>query len=139
MKRLAALLLAFSLTGCAMLDGNSLTASTAVQIGTIRLIQAADEPAERAEDIIVIVDLVNEQIDGDAITTVASASDAIRGFVDFDQLGPYEQILLDSLITAVQARLLEEIGSGRLDEQSVIRLKNFLGYARQAALVYKDV
>ena len=139
MKRLAALLLAFSLTGCAMLNGNSLTASTAVQIGTIRLIQAADEPAERAEDIIVIVDLVNEQIDGDAITTVASASDAIRGFVDFDQLGPYEQILLDSLITAVQARLLEEIGSGRLDEQSVIRLKNFLGYARQAALVYKDV
>jgi len=139
MKRLAALLLAFSLTGCAMLDGNSLTASTAVQIGTIRLIQAADDPASRAEDIVVIVDLVTEQIDGSAIATVASASEAVRGFIDFDQLGPYEQILLDSLITAVQARLLEEVGSGQLDEQSVIRLKNFLGYARQAALVYKDV
>jgi outer membrane lipoprotein SlyB len=138
MKRLAALLLAFSLTGCAMLDGNSLTASTAVQIGTIRLIQAADDPAERAEDIIVIVDLVNEQIDGDAITTVSSAGDAVRGFIDYSQLGPYEQILLDSLISAVQARLLEEVGSGELDEQSVIRVKNFLSYARQAATVYQD-
>lgn len=139
MKRLVALFLSLSLVGCAISDGNSLTASTAVQIGTIRLIQEADDPAERAENILIIVDLVNEQIDGDQMSTVSSAGAAVRGLVDYSQLGSYEQILLNSLISAVQARLIEDIGAGDLDEGAVIRVKAFLGYARQAAIIYKDV
>jgi len=135
---LLVLALTATLTACALIDSRPLTASTAVQLGTIRLITAAEDPQERAESIVTITELVSEQVDAGSTATVAGVADLTRELIDYDQLGAYEQILINALITSVQERLITEIGSGRIDEQDVVRIQQILQWANQAAMMYTD-
>jgi len=138
MRILLVLALTATLTACALIDSRPLTASTAVQLGTIRLITAAEDPQERAESIVTITELVSEQVDAGSTATVAGVADLTRELIDFTELGAYEQILINALITSVQERLITEIGSGRIDEQDVVRIQQILQWANQAALMYTD-
>jgi hypothetical protein len=138
MRILLVLALTATLTACALIDSRPLTASTAVQLGTIRLITAAEDPQERAESIVTITEFVSEQVDAGSTATVAGVADLTRELIDYDQLGAYEQILINALITSVQERLITEIGSGRIDEQDVVRIQQILQWANQAAMMYTD-
>lgn len=138
MRILLVLVLTATLTACALIDSRPLTASTAVQLGTIRLITAAEDPQERAESIVTITELVSEQVDAGSTATVAGVADLTRELIDFTELGAYEQILINALITSVQERLITEIGSGRIDEQDVVRIQQILQWANQAAMMYTD-
>lgn len=138
MRILLVLALTATLTACALIDSRPLTASTAVQLGTIRLITAAEDPQERAESIVTITELVSEQVDAGSTATVAGVADLTRELIDFAELGAYEQILINALITSVQERLITEIGSGRIAEQDVVRIQQILQWANQAALMYTD-
>jgi hypothetical protein len=128
------------LTGCAAVEfaeNNPYVASAAIQAGTVRFISEAETPLKRANNIVAVAELAQEQVSESEQTTLSSVSGLVRGFVDWDSLNQYETILLESLISSVEQRLQDDIGAGLLNDQDKVRVNQFMTWVIEAEELYK--
>lgn len=136
---LACLALA-ALSGCQNADEQpsaerSLAAQLVVRQATLRYIEAADQPADRAAAVHAAVGRVLAYAEADE-TTLAALEASARALVPWDELSPADRDLLDVLITAISARLAERIGEGALDPDDRVAVAEVLRWVQAAASLY---
>lgn len=144
-KKLTAAILALSiLSGCTAVQwvkDNPQTAALAVKSGTLAFVEQVDpiqRRIARAEEVIVVVNFILDQMDNSTSVTVSKLSKAVRDEIDWNSLDAYERLLLDSLIYSVQVRLEERIGEGILGEQDKVVVRSVLEWSKQAATMYVE-
>ena len=136
--------LAFSLSGCAVVDyakQNPATAALAVKSGTLAFVEQVDpiqRRVERAKEVIVVVNFILDQMDSSTSATVSTLSSEVRSQIDWNDMDAYERLLLDSLIFSVESKLKERVGDGILGEDDKLVVRSVLEWAKEAAGMYAE-
>jgi len=143
MKKLAlAIAAAFALSGCAAVEfakDNPGTASLAVKSGTLAFVEQIEPISrriERAEEVIVVVNFILDQMDSSTSATVSTLSSEVRSQINWNDMDAYERLLLDSLIFSVESKLKERVGDGILAEDDKLVVRSVLEWAKEAANMY---
>lgn len=110
----------------------ALAAQLVVRQATLRYIEAADDPADRAAAVHGAIDRVLAYADADE-TTLAALEASARALVPWDELSLADRDLLDVLISAISARLAERIGDGALDPDDRVAVVEVLQWVQAAA------
>ena len=143
MKKVIASILALTLlSGCTAVQfakDNPETASLAVKSGTLAFVEQIEPISrriERAEEVIVVVNFILDQMDSSTSATVSTLSSEVRSQIDWNSLDAYERLLLDSLIFSVETKLKERVGEGILAEDDKLVVRSVLEWAKEAANMY---
>lgn len=118
-------------------ENNPYVASAAVQAGTVKFIEESSVPIGRADNVIAVVQLAKEHMEERSDTTIGDIVGVVRGLIDWDELTQYESILLESLISSVESRLRNDIGSGLISAEDKVKINAFLDWTIEAARGYK--
>jgi PBP1b-binding outer membrane lipoprotein LpoB len=143
-KILAAVLSIALLSGCTAVQwakDNPESAVLAVKSGTLAFVEQVDpvqRRVERAEEVIVVVNFILSQMDSSTSATVSTLTSSVKSQIDWNSLDAYERLLLDSLIYSIQQRLEDRVGSGILEDEDKVVVKQVLVWAKSAAEVYAD-
>lgn len=132
MKLILSVLTAMLLSGCAMLQQSPTTAHLAVTVATMKVVEAGDNPVERAQRVIAVANEAKRLIDNEAVT-IDVLEEAIKNRLDQEPLAPSDRLLADALIITIADELRARVGMGLLDEQQRLTVSTVLGWVVRAA------
>lgn len=128
MKKLIALLaVALMLSGCAAFDSGSSSQRLVIQYATLKFIEQADNPVERADKVReVVADLKTFLSDNtaalDQLETMVMARADLKG------LSPADRLLAQALIHNVVQDLTDRVGRGTLDADAAYQVNTVLNW-----------
>lgn len=132
---LIVLLAALFLPGCTSLQQGDATAKLAVTYATLKTIEAGDDHAVRAAEVVAIAREAKRFLNSETVT-VALLEHSVRSRLPVD-LSPADRLLADSLIGAVVAELETRVGIGVIDAEQRLVVNQVLGWIIDAASVYE--
>lgn len=125
-----------ALSGCAYLRDNPTTSGLAVQIATMKVIEAdKGHEAERAARIKEIAAEAKTFLDAKDVT-VSVLEDAVNARLASLDLAPSDRLLASALVSAVVGELKVKVGDGLLSADSRYTVSQILGYVESAAGLY---
>lgn len=103
------------LAGCASLQDNQPTARLTVQYATLKVI---DNDVEKRDRVVEIAERTLDRLDDTPEATVSALVREVRDQVPWSKLDSADKILIDALLTELEARLIERFGDGVLSEEA---------------------
>lgn len=136
MKLTAMLLgLVLLLSGCTVLQSTPAAARVSIEYATMRLIERAEAPADRAIAVIQLVDSASRFLDTEE-ATVPDLASRILARIDMDGLTPSDRLLAAALVDAVSQELSARVGEGLIPGQQLLQVRAVLGWVADAAALY---
>jgi hypothetical protein len=129
----AAALVAATLPACKTIDQHQASASLVVKYATMKVIEqagATDAQFARATRIRSIAADVEKFAGGEAVT-IAALEAAVRAQLPSD-LSPADRFLADALVQSVVQELQARVGSGLLNPEQLLQVRQVLGWVIEA-------
>ena len=122
-----------------VLQDNTLIAGVAAYTATNEIIERSEDPAGRAQRILLYTDAVSELVSADTPVSLDAVYDAIHGLIDWEQIPPVDRPLIEDLLQAVRDRLAQEIEQSiALDNETEVSLLHVIDRIRMAALFHSN-
>jgi hypothetical protein len=135
-----ALVFAIMLAGAVFSSGckssETVAARVAVSYATAKLIEkqtGVEERAAQAREILAVLDKVEELAQSDS-----TSIDALRAYVAqrLDHLSPADRMLAGVLIDVAYEALKEKVGTGVIDPEKLVKIREVLAWVREGAIGY---
>lgn len=127
--------LALFIAGCASIQSGNTAAKLAVQVAVMKVIEADDNRAEKAAEIVSAVDQAKVWLDMDGVTLTDLKAAALRRLHERN-LAPSDMLLATALVDIVAAELDVRIGQGVLSPDKKVTVNTLLGWVTEAAGFY---
>ena len=128
------------LSGCTVWDSvkdsvseSEATSRLIVNQMTLRIIEGADNPQERAQRIREIVVKVEDQVDSDTIARLDELEAAVRGEINWGELSMADQELVDIALVKARKALDDLIGDGVINADDIETVGTLLTWIDNAA------
>ena len=116
-------------------SGNTVAARLAVSYATAKYIEKAGPSGvvERVQRIRAMLDTLEKLSSGEMVTI-----DALKAYVAqrLDHLSPADRVLAGALIDAAVAELEARVGSGVLDPEKLVKVREVLAWVREGTNVF---
>jgi len=103
------------LAGCSFLQDNQPTARLTVQYATLKVI---DGDLDKRDRVVEIAERALGRLDDTPEATIHAVVGEVREQVPWSSLDDADKILIDALLTELEARLIERYGDGVLSEEA---------------------
>ena len=135
MNKLAAtLLLALSLTGCAAMSGSGgAQAELPVKYATAKVIENSSDIT--AESVLERVESARSMVERDELVSIDALAADVRSSIDFESMAPSDAVLVEALLSRIEARLDDYDQNIPPDERNV-RLLTLLDWVESVATLY---
>ena len=124
------LAMALVLGGCKSFGNGDASTRLVVQYAVYKYTQGEAEKAARVQSA---VDNALAVLDGDASATIMALKAAVLAQIDFGKLDPADQFLARAVVDQVGAELAARVGSGELDGDRLLQVRDVLQWVRDAA------
>lgn len=130
MKYALIILIALTFAGCAVLsDKDPIAQKIAVQYATAKVI---GDDREKAVKLVGWVEEAEVYINSEVEVRIDILEQALRDRIDWNNLDAQETLIVDSILMESRLRLVDQIGAGALDPESLIKLSIVLGWIKEA-------
>ena len=133
---IVASVLCVMLTGCAALQygaNNPATARLVTDQITLRLVQSADDPVERAAAVRSVVATIRNEVNTNSEATLGSIEQLVRDEADWDSLKLADRQILEFALLKARQSLSDLIGDGLLDPDERATIGTLLDWIDAAA------
>lgn len=120
-------------SGCSTIEEKPITSNLVVSQITMRIIQEADNPNERAERIQEIVGTLRNRINEDEVARLDEIEAVVREQIDFDELSPADADLVRFTLLKARESLDQLIGDGVFKEGDLRTLGTLFNWIESAA------
>jgi len=127
-------------TGCSTWESvqqrvseSDVTSQLVVNQITLRIIDGADNPQERAQRIREIIASVEDQIDGDIVARLDQLEAVVRSEIDWESLSLADQEIVNFALEKARLTLEDLIGDGVLEESDIETVSTLLRWIDNAA------
>lgn len=127
-------LLVMVCSGCTSL-GKADQSGLIVQIATMKVIEAGDNPSARAARVNEIADQAQTFLDSDGVT-VSMLADAVNARLAALDLAPSDRVLAAALVDAVVSELQARVGVGTLSVDQKYTVSQILSYIESTTAFY---
>jgi hypothetical protein len=125
-------LVVFALQGCALFNGD-VPSSPIAQVATqYAIIKFVADDAERQAKALEIINRLQKYTESSSQLTVGILTDLAAEWVPWEELDPADQFLLNEMLKQVALALKEQVGDDLLDEEALIKTREFLSWMGQA-------
>lgn len=134
---ISAIFSVFILSSCAVVDvieDNTMVSGLVAYQASRELIEAADEPMERARRVILYTEAALRLVDADQTVTIDALYDEIYQLIDWNAIPPQDRFIVEDLLVLVRARISEEINRNvAMSAEQAIALRHVIERIRIAA------
>ncbi|MCR9260764.1 MAG: hypothetical protein NXH95_13640 [Pseudomonadaceae bacterium] len=134
-KLLPILLTGLLISGCANNDLNPRSADLIVKYATMKVIEKADDPADKAIRIVAVAEQALEVASTEGVL-IAVVQEAVKESIDWASLSPADTLLANELINLVAEDLNDRVDSGVLEGESMLTARRVLEAVIEATELY---
>lgn len=144
---LIALIALAALAGCQSFNkalsyaqSNPIIVNVATKQAVARFVNGGDTPeakTARALEVERVVRSVEHFLEGNPTASSKTILLVLKANVDFDALSVADRLLVDDILTVVEANLSKNEQAGLLDDRAVIRIRVLLRTLMQTAALFK--